>query len=75
DANAPDTDFVLIHPREKGMRYSVSHHTGTLYIVTNDNAPNFKVMKAPVADAAKRNWEVLLPHRPEVKVDGIALFA
>ena len=75
DANTPDEDFQVIHPREKGLEYRVSHHTGTFYITTNDKARNFKVVAAPVTSPGKENWQVLIPHREDVRIDGVDLFA
>jgi oligopeptidase B len=57
------------------MRYFVAHHSGTFYIVTNDNATNFKLMTAPVANPAKANWQELIRHRPQVRLDDVELFA
>jgi oligopeptidase B len=75
DADQPEAEFIIIHPREKGMRYSVAHHSGSFYIVTNDNARNYKVVITSVANPAKDSWRDLIPHRKQVKVDDIELFA
>ncbi|GAB4580002.1 MAG: oligopeptidase B [Anaerolineales bacterium] len=75
DANQPDSPLQVIHPRQKGLEYSVSHHTGTFYIVTNDHAKNFKVMTTPVTRPGKDNWTDLIPHRADVRIDGLDLFA
>jgi oligopeptidase B len=56
------------------MEYSVEHHGNDFYIVTNDNAVNFKLVKADVADPGKANWVEVIPHRPEVKLDGVDAF-
>lgn len=75
DADMPDADFTVVHPREKGVRYTIAHHTGTFYIVTNADAPNYRVMTVPVANPARDNWQELIPHRRQVKVDDIELFS
>jgi oligopeptidase B len=74
DANQPLEKFKLIHPRQHKMEYYVEHHGDKFYIMTNDQAVNFKVMAAPVARPAKPNWRDVLPHREHVKVDGIDPF-
>ncbi|NUM45052.1 MAG: S9 family peptidase [Anaerolineales bacterium] len=74
-ADTPEGDFHVIHPRQKGLEYKVSHHTGTFYLVTNDQAKNFKVMTAPATRPSKDNWTELIPHRAEVRIDGVDLFA
>jgi oligopeptidase B len=73
-ADAPSSDFVTLFPRQKNVRYSVDHHTGTFYIVTNDNATNNRVMATPVGEPSKESWQELIPNRPQVKVDDIELF-
>ncbi len=74
EAGQPAGQFRVFHPRQHLMEYSVDHHGEKFYIVTNDNAKNFKVMETPVANTAKANWKEFLPHRPAVKVDGLETF-
>ncbi|HEX9658973.1 MAG TPA: hypothetical protein VGA18_01695, partial [Rhodothermales bacterium] len=74
DADTPASEFRMVHPRQQGMEYSVEHHGDAFYIVTNDNAVNFKLVKAPIVDPAKVNWTEVIAHRPEVKVDGVDAF-
>ncbi|HEX6386401.1 MAG TPA: S9 family peptidase [Anaerolineae bacterium] len=73
-ADAPSAGLTVIRPRQKGLRYSVGHHGGAFYIRTNDDAPNFKVVTAPVVSPAKENWQELIPHRDDTLVESIALF-
>lgn len=76
DANKPDDSFKVLLPREQGVEYSVAHHGNDFYIVTNaDSAINFKLIKAPTRDPSKKNWTVVLPHRPDVMLSGILMFA
>ena len=81
DANLPDEDFRVIRPREKGVEYSVSHHPGSgveesrFYIVTNDEAINFKLMTAPVVDPSKGEWKSVISHREDVMLVDVDVFA
>ncbi len=75
DANNPRGDFKLIHPRTSGMEYDVEHHSDHFYIVTNDEAINFKLMKSPVASPTKENWQTVIPHREDVMLSGVSVFA
>jgi oligopeptidase B len=75
DANHPTGSFKLVHPRQHEMEYDMSHHGEHFYIVTNDNAKNFKLMRAPVSDPSKKNWEEMIPHRDSVKLDRIEVFS
>ena len=73
-ADQPTSEFKVIHPRQQGMEYDVEHHGDGFYIVTNDEAKNFKLMKAPVGNPLKANWTEVIGHRPTVKVDGVDAF-
>ena len=73
-ASDPDGDFTVIQPRERGLEYSVSHFDGSFYIVTNWKAQNFRLMKTPVGNDDKENWEEVIPHREDVFLEGIEVF-
>ena len=75
DAGRPGDPFRIMHPRQQGMEYSVRHQGDYFYIVTNDNAVNFKVMRTPTSSPSKGNWTSFIPHTPGVKIDGLDAFA
>ena len=75
DANQPQEEFQIIHPRQPGMEYGIEHHSDSFYIVTNDEAINFKLMQTSVTATAKENWQTVIPHRPEVMLSGLSAFA
>lgn len=74
-ADDSNGEFRIIHPREHRLEYKVEQRGDKFYILTNDGAVNFKIVRARVADPAKKNWRDYLPHRPEVKLDAVAMFA
>ena len=71
-AAAPDTEPLLVRPRAENVEYDVEPGDGWLYICTNLDAPNFKVMRAPLD--APSEWQEWLPHRPEAFVEGVHVF-
>ncbi len=71
-AAVPDAEPVPVRPRVRDVEYDVEPGDGWLYICTNLDAPNFRVMRAPVG--APGAWEEWLPHRPEVFVEGVHVF-
>jgi oligopeptidase B len=73
-ADRPAEDFKVVQTRQHEMEYSIEHHGDKFFIVTNDNAKNFKLMEAPVEDPSKKNWKEVIPHRDSVKIDGIDVF-
>lgn len=74
DANKPVENFKIVHPRQHEMEYYVEHHGNDFYILTNDNAKNFKLMRAPVENPSKDNWTEVIPHSVSVKIDDMDVF-
>ena len=74
------TDDILNHPkpiqpRTTGLRYSVEHHNGLFYILTNaDNSINQKLVTCPTATPDISHWETIIEHRPEVQLEHIEIF-
>lgn len=74
DASQPFGTFQVIRPRQKGVFYTVDHHGDQFLIRTNWNARNFRLMTAPVRRPEQDNWSEVLPHRPDVLLEGIEAF-
>jgi oligopeptidase B len=75
NADQPDQSFAVILPREDEIRYTVHEDgLGSFYIVTNDNASNFRLIKAPVDQPAAPNWVEIIPNRENVLLESIDLF-
>ena len=74
-ADRPLEAWQLLHPRQADMRYDLEHQGEQFYILSNEQAPNFKLMAVDVATPSKPQWREVLPHRPEVKIDGFDAFA
>jgi oligopeptidase B len=75
DANHPRGNFQIIYPRHPGIEYDIDHHSDYFYVVTNEAATNFKLVKTPIAAPSKDNWQTVIPHREDVLLSGISLFA
>ena len=75
DANTPEEEFKIFQPRIRGLEYGISHFNDHFYIVTNkDQAVNFKLMKTPVGQTLKENWEDVIPHRKDYLLEDIDIF-
>jgi oligopeptidase B len=68
-------EFKIVEPRRALVQYGVEHHGERFYIVTNDGAINFKLVSAPVDSPGREHWREVEPHRPEIKLEGIEVFA
>jgi len=73
-AGDPEAEFRVILPREPDHEYFVDHFGGHFYLRTNDGAPNFRLVRAPVADPSRARWEEVVPHRDSVLLEGFDIF-
>lgn len=74
DLKNVDGDITCFRKREE-IEYDLDHHEGYFYITTNENAINFKVMRCKVDEYANiSTWNEFIPHRDNVKIDGISTF-
>jgi len=74
-ANQPVSGFTIIAPREDDHEYSVDHRNGLWYIRTNDGGRNFRLVTAPVATPGREHWTERIPHRSNIMLEEIDLFA
>jgi oligopeptidase B len=74
-ASDPQAELKVVSAREPDHEYDVDHRGDLFYIRTNKGAKNFRVVTAPAADPAEKNWKEFVAHRPAVKVEDVSLFA
>jgi oligopeptidase B len=74
NADNPDDNFKVIQPRKQGMEYSVASHGTDFYVLTNDNALNFKLMKTSVNTPSMENWREVMPHDDKVLLSSVETF-
>jgi oligopeptidase B len=64
DAGDPNLQFKTAIPREANHEYQLSHVGGDFILRTNWRAPNFRLVRAPVAKVAdKKTWKDVIPAR------------
>ena len=73
-ADDPTGPFRMILAREEGHEYDADHYEGRLFIRTNKDAKNFRVVAAPSADPRVEKWQSFIDHDPGVKIEGITFF-
>ncbi|MEJ7846924.1 MAG: S9 family peptidase [Pyrinomonadaceae bacterium] len=66
--------FKVVSPRREGHEYSADFNKGEFYIVTNKDAENFKVVRAPLNHPDEKGWTDFIPHNPAIKIDDINFF-
>ena len=74
DADTPDGNWQIIHSRERNLEYFVDHYKNDFYIITNDKAKNFRLMKTSVTNPGKVNWREIIGHRNDVLLEDIEIF-
>ena len=74
DASQPMAEFVMFQSRTRGLEYDVDHLGDKFYILTNDQAKNFRLMEAVPGQTEKSQWREIIPHRPDVYLQRFSLF-
>jgi len=74
DADDANADFKIFQVRERGHEYSIDHLGDHFYILTNDRAKNFRLMKCYQTDTDKHFWKEVIAHREDVLLEGMELF-
>jgi len=74
-ADQPTGAFKVVAPREPEHEYYVAHHGDRFFIRTNQGAPNFRLVSAPVTSPGKASWQEVIPHRKDVMLAGMTFFA
>ncbi len=73
-AATPKGSFKVVLPRSKGHKYDIEHRDGLLYIRSNRDAKDFRVVTAPLADPAPARWKPLVAHQPGVLIESVSVF-
>ena len=68
----PSGEFQVLRPRVQDVEYYAEHQGGFFWIRTDEDAINFKLLRAPDHDPT--NWTEVLPHREDVSIEGLEGF-
>ena len=63
-AEQPQGSFQIFEPRQQGIEYEIDHLGEHFFIITNEDANNFKLMETPISATGKSNWREVIAHRP-----------
>ena len=81
-ADTPEATFTLLAPRKLGWRYFLQHRQGEFFILSNENAPNNKLLIAPsagsgqaVSNPSPDHWQTFIPHNPDKYLENVDVFA
>ncbi len=71
---AGPSTFALIKKRQSEVEYHVAHSGQSFFILTNEDAFNFRIFEAPARRPSRAQWHEIVLHRPHVKIDSIEAF-
>jgi oligopeptidase B len=74
-ATNPAAEWTLLEPRRDNIEYYADHRDGLFYIRANDTGRNFRLVTAPVDQPSSQHWREILPHRDDVMLEDLDLFA
>ncbi len=67
-------EFKSFQPRIQGIEYQVGHAGDHFFMITNENAQNFKLMRTPLDATTRENWQEVIPHRAATLITGMDAF-
>lgn len=68
EVNSP---LRVVQERRADVEYHLTHSGESFFILSNEDALNFRVFEAPISDPRRDNWSELIAHRPAVKLEQI----
>src|SRR5690606_37235511 len=66
DLTKPDSKLITVMDNYDWDTYVIDSHEGKLYMVTNHNSPNKKIVVVNAANPGPENWEDFIPETENV---------
>jgi oligopeptidase B len=74
NANQADDKAQVFLPRAAGHIYEVCHHENGFYLLSNDNAPNKKILFTATIPEELSNCQEIVAHNPQILLEDISVF-
>jgi oligopeptidase B len=75
DTENRQAGWRLLAPRQQDVEIYLDHHGEHFYLLTNQEARNFRLLKTPVNTPGRPFWEEVIAHREDEKLDAVNLFS
>ena len=75
DAHDPEQPPFLLAGRQQNVELRFDHSGDHFYLISNQEALNFRLFRVPIANPSRESWEELLPHDSEVELVAVDAFA
>ena len=72
-ADTPNMKPIMIAEREEKHEYEVEIENNKIFVLTNWNAPNYRIMCTNIDKPNKENWTEWCGHREDVMITGFFL--
>lgn len=66
DLNEPDGEWKIMEPSQDNIVGIVDVIGDTIYFTTSIDAPNYRLMSAPITAPGKENWKEIIPEKDAV---------
>src|ERR1700686_2896499 len=73
-ADQPMAEWKILEARKQDVQYYPDHNGEFFYIRVNDTGRNFRLVKAPVGDAGRKNWQEVVAQNPDVMLNHVEMF-
>ncbi|HOC12523.1 MAG TPA: S9 family peptidase [Propionicimonas sp.] len=70
----PDAELRCVRPRVEGLEYDVEVASDRLFIVHNQDAPDFALAQAPLTAATGADWTPIWAGEPGVRLLGVTAY-
>lgn len=74
EAANPTGEFKIFEPRKENFQYSIEHYNNKFYVLTDWEAPNYRLMETPEGKTGKKNWKEVIAHRKDVYISDLLVF-
>jgi len=64
----------VMESRQPNVEYYPDHNGDFFYLRVNDTGRNFRLVKTPLGDAGRKNWQEVVAHNSNVMLDGTDFF-
>ncbi len=74
DADQPKGQWQVYYPRQPDFEYGLDDGQNEFFILTNWQAPNYRVMRGPIEPTPKEKWAEIIPNDPKVYRENLDVF-
>lgn len=74
DASDPNGKFTVFQPRMKDVLYTPIHWNDRFFVLTNQDAKNFRLMETPLNNTGSAAWKEVIAHRADVLLEDVDAF-